>query len=157
MCQLPEVRHSCCLFMPLFLYCLYDPNSHKITSSPISSTMARIKRTLPPITGQRGAALHILRHAQARLAATEAATAAATAAAATAARAVNSPVVTRATTFQGGGQAAAAVAPQFPRCDVCHHLRRRGTTCCRRRLTNGCNGGGCGGGCGGGGGGGAGN
>ena len=33
--------------------------------------MARINRTPPPITGQRGAALRILRHAQARLAATE--------------------------------------------------------------------------------------
>jgi hypothetical protein len=80
LCQLPDVRHSCCLFMPLFLYYSYDPNSHKITSSLISSTRARIKRTPPPITGQRGAALRILRHAQARLAAAEAATAAASAA-----------------------------------------------------------------------------
>jgi hypothetical protein len=144
---------SASFMSPLILYCLYDHNSHNISFSRIPSTMARSKRPAPT-TGQE--AYRILRASQARLAATEAATAAATAAAATAARAVNSPVVTRATTFQGGGQAAAAVAPQFPRCDVCHHLRRRGTMCCRRRLTSGCNGGGCGGGCGGGGGGGAG-
>jgi len=60
--------------MPLFLYCLYDPNSHKITSSPISPTMARVQRT--PLPSQRGVALRILRLAQARLAAAEAAEAA---------------------------------------------------------------------------------
>jgi len=86
---------------PLILHCLYGYNSHSISFSPVPSTIARTKRTLP--TNSPGAAYRIIRASQVHLHATAAA--AATAAATTT---LNTPVVT--TTTRGGGQRAAAVA-----------------------------------------------